>query len=805
MSMTMLTILQIAQALGAYTLVTLVLPGIVLHKHLIEYKMSERLIGYFLAGNFYIINLVFLLQFLHISHPITLQIGTIFPLFPVLWKKRKNIHILPKMSRFFQITIHILRKEIGVKTLISKGWKKFNSKYSIGIKRWLKRYLPDILLTAAIVAGVFYVYGINTATVFGYKASDIPVHNLWVNEMDNNNIFANGVYPHGFHCVIYYLHAAFGIQTYILFRVFSIVQTLFIHLALLLSLRVICRVRFSPYIGTAAYLMLNIYNGNAVARYSSTLPQEFGMLFIFPAGVLAIRFFQEYAAFQKESKECDETQKKQNKQKILGYLIGFAISFSLTLTVHFYNTMPAGVLCLGIAVGFFFRFCRWRYFWRIIAAGLCSIVLAVAPMAIGVAMGHPLQGSLYWALGVMGVGNDDEEEESQSETIITDKNGNEIRVVGEVDEALLEQLKNGETLSDEEASQIEQQESGDFEQYSQTQIQQKDQANTQNQVSLLTQLQDKGKIILNQIRVYCTKSSSTVAQIMIAGIFSLVVLGFIAMLLRKVDYGGMIWSIAFYMLFMCVMQALTALGLPELMQPSRMCIFFCYSLGLVWALNVDAFIYLVFGWFKRNWVMNGASGVVLAVASIASVLMGLIRTPVTTGALEPNEAIICLTNIIRENKRFNWTILSANDERQMIVDIGRHYEMITFLRQLMNLEKNPEITFPTEYVYIFIEKQPINYAGSANGIDLQPVSEEGAQTPVNMGGGISAYTSDARWGTMSHMYYWAQAFMKLYPNEMDVYYETDDFVCYRLHQNVECLYNLAIDYGYNNPQEQEEN
>lgn len=103
----------------------------------------------------------------------------------------------------------------------------------------------------------------------------------------------------------------------------------------------------------------------------------------------------------------------------------------------------------------------------------------------------------------------------------------------------------------------------------------------------------------------------------------------------------------------------------------------------------------------------------------------------------------------------------------------------------MNLEKNSEITFPTEYVYFFIEKQPINYAGSANGIDLQPVSEEGANTPVNTGGGISAYISDTRWKTMSHMYYWAQAFRKLYPNELEVYYETDDFVCYKLHQNVE--------------------
>ena len=67
------------------------------------------------------------------------------------------------------MTIHILRKEIGLKTLISKGWKKFNRKYSRGIKQWLKRYLPDILLTAAIITGVFYVYGINTATVMDIR------------------------------------------------------------------------------------------------------------------------------------------------------------------------------------------------------------------------------------------------------------------------------------------------------------------------------------------------------------------------------------------------------------------------------------------------------------------------------------------------------------------------------------------------------------------------------------------------------------------------------------------------------------
>ena len=50
---------------------------------------------------------------------------------------------------------------------------------------------------------------------------------------------------------------------------------------------------------------------------------------------------------------------------------------------------------------------------------------------------------------------------------------------------------------------------------------------------------------------------------------------------------------------------------------------------------------------------------------------------------------------------------------------------------------------------------------------------------------------------MSRMYYWAQEFKKLYPNELKVYMETDDFVCYKLTQNTYRLYNLAIDYGYN--------
>ncbi|MFQ7768290.1 MAG: hypothetical protein ACLRIL_08485 [Fusicatenibacter saccharivorans] len=55
---------------------------------------------------------------------------------------------------------------------------------------------------------------------YGYKASDIPVHNYWINELERNNIWVAGVYPYGFHIVIYYLHMVFGIKTYVLLRIF---------------------------------------------------------------------------------------------------------------------------------------------------------------------------------------------------------------------------------------------------------------------------------------------------------------------------------------------------------------------------------------------------------------------------------------------------------------------------------------------------------------------------------------------------------------------------------------------------------
>ena len=44
----------------------------------------------------------------------------------------------------------------------------------------------------------------------------------------------------------------------------------------------------------------------------------------------------------------------------------------------------------------------------------------------------------------------------------------------------------------------------------------------------------------------------------------------------------------------------------------------------------------------------------------------------------------------------------------------------------------------------------------------------------------------------SKVYYWCQRFAELYPGEIKIYYEDEDFVCYYFQQEPDAPYDLAI-------------
>ena len=118
MSMAILTGLQLAGIAAAYFIAVLLLPWLFLRKWLAGFgSVSVRFMIYFLAGNFYIINLVYLLQFLHISCRLTLFLGTAAPFTAAAVRRYRGSFLQLLEKRLGQIML-VLGGETGRKTLL---------------------------------------------------------------------------------------------------------------------------------------------------------------------------------------------------------------------------------------------------------------------------------------------------------------------------------------------------------------------------------------------------------------------------------------------------------------------------------------------------------------------------------------------------------------------------------------------------------------------------------------------------------------------------------------------------------------
>lgn len=620
------------------------------------------------------------------------------------------------------------------------------------------------ILAGAVIAALFWIYGRQLILTYGYRASDIPVHLNWINQMSRGNLFASGVYPFGFHCMVYYLHAVFGFDTYVILCIFYLVQVFFIHIVLLAMLKLLCRSLYLPYAGIMVYILGSFWARQTYSRFGSSLPQEFGMIFVIPSVYFLIRFFQ--------------TEKKNLKNRETKLILGcFALAFSLTLAIHFYGTMIAGLCCIGIAVGFCTRFLNKEYFRRIMLTGIISVFLAVLPMGIAFAGGTPLQGSLGWGLSVINGDSSDTEDTSENEAA-------QKQAMEEMAARLIEntQNSNSESVQTGEIPII-------------TEAPKHSLADKAREIP--KKMKNLREMMIRRIQEFIINSQEQwCAYAVLAGIAVLILLGLMFIILRRITYGEMLMSAGFCMGILTLLLCAGNLGLPVLMDPARCSIYYVYLLIVSITVLGDGLLYLIFMPRILTIPRNAVSFILTVSMAAGMIHQGLVKTPDFISDYVSNGAFTCLTNIIKENKDETWTIVSANDETQMGLDHGWHYETITFLRKQEHINKDTKLIIPTEKVYFFIEKIPLNYSVVYSGSG-QSISKKGASQSLPNSGGIGMYQGEGRWILMSRMYYWAQAFMEMYPNEMKVYYESEDFVCYVIPQNMYHQYNFAIDYGYN--------
>nr|MBP3597944.1 hypothetical protein [Eubacterium sp.] len=768
MSMELLTILQFSEVFCAYFFMTVILPAFVLRAKIRGRRLSEKFLMSFLAGNFYLMNLVFALQLLKISNQGTLILGTVVPAF-FIWIRVNHIPFMATVHDFWRGIRRLSAGYLGFKTIVVRGLEGLGAAIKKGTKclgrAFIRRPLEWLLLL--VILGLLgYFYGWQLLKGYGYTASDTPVHMYWLNGMERNQIFIDGVYPFGYHCIIYYIHAVFKVDTYVMMRVFSFVQNIMIHMVLVAVIRLCCKSRYISYAAVGMYTIGGLLQANTYFRFLSVLPQEYGMLFILPSAYFAFKFFEE------RQKELKRDQKKKGESLVC--LVYFAMSFSMTLAVHFYDTMIIGLYCVGIAVGYIFWFARKTYFGTVVVTCFISVMIAVLPMGIAFATGTPLQGSLGWGMSVINGSSDEETDEEDEEGMTQLEKDGAVVTYYDADGNLIKTTADTESLEEVPSVVPE---------------------------PLLPKLARAWDKLCGGITNYVLNDPAPWGYLVVLGaIGMLFVLGVLFFLLRKRCYGAMLISTAAYMVLMVILQAAGDLGIPELMDKNRCRIYFAYSLPVVFAFAIDGVIRLVV--WKRSWFRARN---VISFACVVAVAIFLQdpqwrKEPLETTMLVTNEAITCLTNIIATEKDFSWTIVSANDETQMGLDHGYHYEVISLLREmeLRNMEPDakPVIQIPTESVYVFVEKVPLDYTIMYEGSG-QHISEDGALRNLPSVGGIDMYMGENRWIVMSRLYYWAQEFQRQYPNEMKVYLETDDFICYKIEQNTYRLFNFAIDYGYN--------
>ena len=766
MSMTTLITLRFVSIFAAYTGLTVLLPAIMFRRILAGRRLSEQFLMCYTFGNFYIINIVFAVQLLHISGFWTLVLFTAVPGI-LIWSRVNRVSLRELCMKTGIVCKKILQGSMGIKGFL---YRVKNRSMAV-LKKAVWLFYCEVvcntlqwILAGAVIAALFWIYGRQLVLTYGYRASDIPVHLNWINQMSRGNLFASGVYPFGFHCMVYYLHAVFGFDTYVILCVFYLVQVFFIYIVLLAMLKLLCRSLYLPYAGIMVYILGSFWARQTYSRFGSSLPQEFGMIFVIPSVYFLIRFFQ--------------TEKKNLKNRETRLILGcFALAFSLTLAIHFYGTMIAGLCCIGIAVGFCTRFLNKEYFRRIMLTGIISVFLAVLPMGIAFAGGTPLQGSLGWGLSVINGDSSDTEDTSENEAA-------QKQAMEEMAARLIEntQNSNSESVQTGEIPVI-------------TEAPKHSLADKAREIP--KKMKNLREMMIRRIQEFIINAQEQwCAYAVLAGIAVLILLGLVFIILRRIIYGEMLMSAGFCMGILTLLLCAGNLGLPVLMDPARCSIYYVYLLIVSMTVLGDGLLYLIFMPRILTIPRNAVSFILTVSMAAGMIHQGLVKTPDFISDYVSNGAFTCLTNIIKENKDETWTIVSANDETQMGLDHGWHYETITFLRKQEHINKDTKLIIPTEKVYFFIEKIPLNYSVVYSGSG-QSISKKGASQSLPNSGGIGMYQGEGRWILMSRMYYWVQAFMEMYPNEMKVYYESEDFVCYVIPQNMYHQYNFAIDYGYN--------
>lgn len=690
----------------------------------------------------------------------------------------------------------------GVKLFLLQAISSMRHALRRGVKNlWRSskgKRLEYLLLGVVVLFGMIY-FSYGTFVDHSYGFGDMYTHHAWIYGLLEGKIFSAGIYPEAMHCFIYAMHQLFGIRVYscMLFVAGVHVSTLLI--AIYCFLKEVLKSRYTSLLIIASFLVLDLMCIDEVfsmARLQWTLPQEFALYTQFLCALYLVRYLRTDRNPRKESGKRKWVVWDEN-------LFLFMMALAASFAIHFYVTIMAFFLCASFAVFLLHRIFRKGNFRSLVAAVFAGIFIAAAPMGVAYATGIPFQGSIDWALNVISGEDTKEGRTQQAEAILNTEQGETVLPSATETKDSNTSL-NGQS-SDAHANG--------------TEITQKTIPLTERLKRLaikvwdVTEKKSEGLYSYGYATLYGEERADWILRFtaLAAGIG--VVCCLIALLIHrkiKIFFEGYLGltlaSIAFMILY-----AAPFLGLPELIAGARVCSTGQLLILAMMFVPVDLFLYLI-GLTVIRVVLPMVSivltGAIYVGANYFDVYHGFLYNELT----RYNSVVDVTNNIIKNFPQYSYTIVSPTDELYQVIEYGRHEEIYNFVKVI----QSNAYSLPSEYIFLYVEKKPIQYAQShfytgpewlakekytqyytmyfseGNQLNQSTISDDYADRDFMFFLKESQNYSDLASRTIleSKLNRWCKQFEHNFPNDINTYYEDDDFVCYVIRQNTSRLFNL---------------
>lgn len=794
--------LEFAKVLLCYIFVLFIWPSVVFRKFL-QHKTKMFRFCFCVTVQIVLINTVVLgLGLLYLLNSWVVRI-----LFygSFLFSIRKEL--LPTPARWSKLR-KLTAGTIGWRHYLLMRWAEFKDWLrNLFMRLWAQirpHWLECMFLAAILVYGVIY-YGYSPLVDHAYGFGDMYTHHTWIYNLTQGQIFSAGIYPEGMHCVIYLMHTVSGLSIYSCNLFLGCIHIFVYLLSAYFLMREIFRWRYTPLFVLTIFLVVAAGSESEVislARLQYSLPQEYGLHTQFLCALFLLRFLKQDLP---KGWHLDRYAWLKNENLFL-----FSASLAASIAIHFYVTIMAFFVCLPFAIVFFRRAFTETHLRPLLTAILCGAIIAVIPIAGARLSGIPFQKSIDWALSVMdSPGSEGSNSNAAGTTTPPASNG--TTTDGTVPDGT---GTDGTVIGDATTDGIV---AGG--------------AATTSTSAFARRLSNIWNAIKEKAIVFYWQGYiGLFGEGGIGGVRMLILISLVlafCLVYRLIcvlfHLGASPDAFDHYLpaigalLLIVILYAAPNLGLPELVSATRLSSTAYLLLLIVAAMPADILFSALKHRFEANWCLQAASAVCVVAICVATIVTGHYHGYLYHEMTRYRSVADVTSSIIQSFPENTYTIISSTDEVYSVIQYGRHEELLRFLQMV---EQGENYYLPTEYVFVYVEKNPILHAQySFNSgpawlatdtyadnkiltlvaskypqIFASQISDEYAEQQVSRYAvGYESYRNlSARTVINARANKWCQDFAKLHDHEMKIYYEDDDFICYYFRQNTYSLYDLSI-------------